>query len=180
MVTYMRNTVYIAQSLDGYIADKNGGLDWLNNIPNPENNDFGFADFIENIDAIVMGRNTFQKVLTLGDWPYTKPVYVISSSLNKIPNELSDKVTILNSNPSELVKRLNQKGHKNLYIDGGLLIQSFLSEDLIDELIITTIPILLGGGIPLFGDLNNSMKFSHVKTEVLLNSLVKSYYKRQR
>ena len=178
-MTYTRNLIYIAQSLDGYIADKNGGIDWLSDIPNPENNDFGFADFIENIDAIVMGRNTFQKVLTFGDWPYTKPVYVISSSLKKIPDELSDNVTILNSNPSELVKRLNQEGHKNLYIDGGLLIQSFLSEDLIDELIITTIPILLGGGIPLFGDLNNSMKFSHVKTEVLLNSLVKSYYKRQ-
>jgi dihydrofolate reductase len=174
----MRNVVYIAQSLDGYIADKNGGIDWLTDIPNPGNSDFGYADFINNIDAIVMGRNTFNKILTFGDWPYTKPVYVISSSLDKVPDGLSDKVTILNTNPADAVKRINQEGHNNLYIDGGLLIQSFLSADLIDELILTTIPILLGGGIPLFGELDNPMKFSHVKTEVLVNSLVKSCYKR--
>ena len=176
----MKNSVYIATSLDGYIADKNGGIDWLNEIPNPDNNDFGFTDFMENIDAIVMGRNTFQQVLTFGVWPYTKPVWVLSSSLNKIPDELSNKVKILNCNPPDLVKRLNEEGLHNLYIDGGLLIQSFLTEDLIDELIITTIPILLGGGIPLFGELNNSLKFGHVKTEVLLNSLVKSTYTRQK
>ncbi len=176
----MKNTVYIATSLDGYIADKNGGIEWLNDIPNPDNDDFGYTDFMEKIDAIVMGRNTFQKVLTFGGWPYIKAVYVVSSSITELPDELSDKVKILNCNPLDLVERLNKEGHKNLYIDGGLLIQSFLSEDLIDELIITTIPILLGNGISLFGELNNSLKFSHVKTEILLNSLVKSTYKRQK
>ena len=80
----MSNIVYIAQSLDGYIADKDGGIDWLSDIPNPEDNDFGFADFINKIDAIVMGRNTFQKVVTFGTWPYTRPVFVIS--LNHDPH----------------------------------------------------------------------------------------------
>jgi dihydrofolate reductase len=176
----MKNTVYIAQSLDGYIADKNGRIDWLNDISNPENDDFGFSDFMNDIDAIVMGRNTFQQVLSFGVWPYTKPVYVISTSMNKIPDEISDKVTLLKSVPVEIIKTLHKQGFKNLYIDGGLLIQSFLSEDLIDELIITTIPVLLGGGTSLFGELKETLKFEHIQTEVLLNSLVKCHYKRVR
>ena len=75
----MKTHVYIAQSLDGFIADKHGNLDWLSEIPNPDNDDFGFADFLDKVDAIVMGRNTFEKILTFGMWPYPKPVYVISS-----------------------------------------------------------------------------------------------------
>lgn len=91
----MKNSVYIATSLDGYIADKNGSVDWLNNIPNPDNNDFGFAEFLENIDAIVMGRKTFQQIRSFGLWPYSKPVYVLSSTLDRIPDELSEKVIII-------------------------------------------------------------------------------------
>ena len=147
----MKNSVYIATSLDGYIADNNSSVDWLCEIPNPDNNDFGFNDFIKSIDAIFMGRNTFQQVLSFYAWPYPKPVYVLSSTINKLPDELSEKVMILNIGPTEVVERLNNEGLKNLYIDGGQVIQNFLSADLIDELIITTIPILLGGGIPLFG-----------------------------
>lgn len=172
--------VYIAQSLDGYIADKNGGIDWLNEIPNPENSDFGFAEFIGKIDAIVMGRNTFETAISFGVWIYTKPVYVVSATLNDLPQEYSGKAEILNLKPKQIIETLAKNGMKNLYIDGGALIQSFLSEDLIDELIITSIPILLGGGIPLFGELDNSLKFKFQKSEVLNNSLVKSYYKRDR
>jgi dihydrofolate reductase len=172
--------VYIAQSLDGYIADKNGGVDWLNEIPNPENSDFGFSEFIGKIDAIVMGRNTFQKVQSFGMWPYQKPVYVISSSLRKLPKDYFGKAEILTLKPKQIIKTLEKKGMKNLYVDGGALIQSFLSEDLIDELIITTIPVLLGDGISLFGKLNYPLKFEFQKTEVLNNSLVKSYYRREK
>jgi dihydrofolate reductase len=135
---------------------------------------------IADIDAIVMGRNTFQQVLSFEVWPYTKPVYVISSSLNKLPDEYSGRAQILNLNPSDIIEKLHSDGLKNLYIDGGALIQSFLAEDLIDELIITTIPIVLGAGIPLFSELSTVLKFKHQKTEVLLNSLVKSHYLRQR
>ena len=172
--------VYIAQSLDGYIADENSNIDWLNDIPNPENSDFGFAEFMSKIDAIVMGRNTFEKVHSFGMWPYTKSVYVISSSLHKLPKEYSGKAKILDLEPSQIINVLREKGLINLYVDGGSLIQSFLSEDLIDDLIITTIPILLGGGIPLFGKLNNALKFNFYKSEVLNNSLVKSYYRREK
>jgi dihydrofolate reductase len=170
--------VYIAQSLDGYIADKTGELEWLNDIPNPENSDFGFAEFISKIDAVVMGRNTFEKVQSFDVWPYIQPVYVISTSLHGLPPEYSDKAKILNLKPSQIVESLEKDGMNNLYIDGGALIQSFLSEDLIDELIITSIPVLLGDGISLFGKLDQSLKFKFQKSEVLISSLVKSYYKR--
>ncbi len=68
----MANYVYIATSLDGFIADKDGGLDWLMEIPSPDNSDYGFAEFMDRVDALVMGRNTFDKVVTFGEWPYTK------------------------------------------------------------------------------------------------------------
>ena len=176
MTTY----VYIATSLDGYIADKNGNIEWLNEIPNPENSDLGFVEFMNKIDAVVMGRNTFTKVQSFGLWPYHKPVYVSSSSLTQLPEEFADKAQIINLKPLAIIENLNKDGMTNLYIDGGALIQSFLREDLIDELIITSIPVLLGDGIPLFGKLRNSLKFSHQNTEILLNSLVQSHYIRQR
>jgi dihydrofolate reductase len=172
--------VYISQSLDGYIADENGGIEWLNDIPNPENSDFGYVEFMNNIDAIIMGRNTFETVQSFGIWPYSKPVYVISTSLHNLPKQYSDKAKIMNLKPKKIIEKLENDGLKNLYIDGGTLIQSFLSEDLIDELIITTIPVLLGGGIPLFGKLKKSLKFRFLKSEVLNNYLVKSYYKRDK
>ena len=174
----MTRYVYIAQSLDGYIAGKDGDLVWLNNTPNPENNDFGFSEFISHIDAIVMGRNTFETVQTFGAWPYSKPVYVISSSLKELHPDYSGKAELLNLKPAEIINHLGKMNLKNLYIDGGKLIQSFLAEDLIDEMIITTLPVLLGEGVPLFGKLQSHMHFTHMKTEVLLESLVKTHFVR--
>ncbi|MEJ2055762.1 MAG: dihydrofolate reductase family protein [Calditrichaceae bacterium] len=176
----MSNFIYIAQSLDGYIADKDGGIDWLNEIPNPEDSDFGFGEFMNRIDAVVMGRKTFESVMGFDMWIYTKPVYVVSASHKRLPEKYRDKAEILNLRPAQIIEKLKIEGRENLYIDGGALIQGFLAEDLIDELIITTIPILLGGGISLFGKLQNSLKFRHVKTEVLIDSMVKSYYQRER
>lgn len=174
----MANYVYIATSLDGFIAKSDGGLDWLEEIPNPEQSDYGYAEFIQSIDAIVMGKNTFEQVLTFGQWVYKKPVFLLSNSLNKLPEHLLDKVTILRGDIKKIITNLNQKGYKNLYIDGGRVIQSFLQEDLIDEIIITRIPILLGKGIPLFGELEQHLQFRHKKTEIYNNILVKSYYTR--
>jgi dihydrofolate reductase len=176
----MTNYVYIATSLDGFIATSNGDLDWLNEIPNPENSDFGYAEFMSGIDAIVMGRKTFEKVLTFGTWPYDKPVYVPSKHKISIPKDLEDKVEIITGTPRKLVGQLKELGHHNLYIDGGVTIQGFLEEDLIDEMIITRVPILLGDGIPLFGKLAQRLHFSLKKTESLNENLVKSYYVRNR
>jgi dihydrofolate reductase len=176
----MANYVYIAISLDGFIATSDGGLDWLFEIPNPEQSDFGYEEFVSGIDAIVMGRNTFKKVLTFDTWPYDKPVFVLSNTLVGVPVNVADKVEIVNGGVRVLVGQLNKRGYRNLYVDGGSVIQSFLEEDLIDEMIITRVPILLGDGIPLFGKLTRSLKFNHKKTETLNDTLVMSYYTRIR
>jgi len=176
----MSNFVYIAQSLDGYIADKDGGIDWLLEIPNPDDSDFGFGEFMNRIDAVIMGRKTFESVMKFDIWIYTKPVYVVSASLKNLPEKYREKAGLLNLEPRQIIDTLKNDGMENLYIDGGALIQSFLAEDLIDELIITTIPVLLGGGIPLFDKLRNPLKFRHIKTEALTDLLVKSYYRREK
>ncbi len=176
----MTNFVFIAASLDGFIAETDGGIDWLVNFPNPDNNDYGFAEFTQKIDALVMGRNTYEKVLTLKEWPYPMPVFVLSHSNPVIPEALKDKVTIIKGESKEVVKDLNARGYHNLYIDGGKVIQSFLREDLIDEMIITTVPILLGDGIPLFGKIPQKLNFRLVKTETYPSSLVKNHFVRDR
>lgn len=176
----MVNFVYIATSLDGFIATIDGGVDWLNEIPNPEGHDYGFTEFMKGIDALVMGRKSFEKVLSFGVWPYDKPVFVLSRSKLNIPEELADIVKITSGSPREIVNQLAQLGYQNLYIDGGLTIQGFLDADLIDEMIITRVPILLGGGIPLFSTLSQKMQFILKKTEALNDMLVKSHYSRIR
>lgn len=177
----MSNIVYIATSIDGYIADKDGGLDWLQSIPNPDNLDFGWADLMDHIDAIVMGRNTFEKICSFDcDWPYLKPVFILSNSLASLPEEYKGKAELISGPLSEVLETIQGKGFSELYIDGGMTIQSFLKEDRIDEMIITIIPILLGGGTPLFGELPESMTFEHTKTKVLLNAMVQNHYRRKR
>ena len=177
----MSNFVYIGTSLDRYIEDRNGGLEWLDSVPNSENLDMGYDNFMSRIEALVMGRKTFEKVCSFDcEWPYSKPVFVLSHSLKAPPEGYEDKVEIVSGSLSEVLKHIHQKGHTELYIDGGVTVQSFLKEDLIDDMIITTVPILLGGGVPLFGELPNEIEFEHVKTEVFLNAYVQSHYKRKR
>ena len=176
----MTNYIYIAQSLDGFVADQAGGLVWLNEIPNPEGSDFGFGEFMAGIDALVMGRKTFETVLGLGVWVYDKPVYVISSTLISLPEEYQAKAFLLDLPPAGILSHLNAQGLVNLYIDGGSLIQSFLAEDLIDEMIITTVPILLGGGIPLFGELDQQLRFKLRSSKVISAGLVMNHYQKLR
>jgi dihydrofolate reductase len=176
----MSNIVYIATSLDGFIAKKDGGIDWLLNIPNQDNSDYGFCEFMKTIDAIVMGRITYELVLTFNQWPYNKPVFVLSSTLKSVLENMSGKVEIINGEPVAIVKQLNARNYNNLYIDGGVTIQGFLKHDLIDEMVITRLPVLLGEGIPLFAGLTAEQKYEHVKTEVFNNFLVRSSYKRIR
>jgi len=153
----------------------------LHNVPNPDNSDFGYQDFISNIDALVMGRVTFETVCAFDcPWPYQIPVFVLSNSLKTLPEEYKDKVELVNGSLSDILAQINSKGYKRLYIDGGKTIQSFLKEDLIDELVLTTIPVLLGGGVSLFGDLPISQKYKHIKTSILVNKIVQSEYHRDR
>ncbi len=176
----MSNIVYIATSLDGYIADKENKLDWLMETPNPDEDDFGFQAFMDSVDAVVMGRNTLDVVLSFdGPWPYTKPLFVLSNTLTSVPKGYEDKVTIISGEPKQIVPQLKEQGFERLYIDGGRTIQGFMQQDLIDEMIITTIPTVLGGGIPLFGDLEKPVKFKHMKSERFLDCIVKNHFVRQ-
>lgn len=176
----MAHYVYIATSLDGYIARKDGSIDWLMDIPNPADSDYGFSDFIERIDGIVMGRNTFQTVVGFDEWPYSKRVFVLSRTLRHVPDHLSERVEIMSGEANEITDTLRSRGFNNLYIDGGKTIQGFLRKDMIDELIITRIPVVLGSGIPLFAESGLELKFDHVRSEVYENQLVKSWYVRRR
>ena len=176
----MGNYVYVATSIDGYIAKKDGSVDWLADYPNPDASDFGFAEFMAGMDVVVMGRNTFEKVLTFGQWPYEKPVCVLSRTLRGVPDQLVGKAEIVEGAPVSIVERLNARGHQNIYVDGGRVIQSFLSHDLIDEMVITRVPMVLGNGVPLFGTTDSSLKFTLTGSEVLIGQLVMSKYSRVR
>ena len=172
------NFVYIATSIDGYIATSEGGVEWLHEQPNPVNSDYGYSEFISNIDALVMGRHSFEKVRTFGEWPYEKKVFVLSSTLADIPPDLVGKIEFVSGALNKVLNNIYLQGFNNLYIDGGVVVQSFFAADLIDELTVTRIPILLGGGIPLFGELVEPLRFTHKNTEVYDNALVKSRYVR--
>lgn len=176
-----RNSVFIACSLDGYIADQNGGLDWLYSVPNPDREDMGYSAFMERIDALVMGRNTFEKVCSFDcDWPYKQPVFVLSSTLGAIPEKYQNRAEVVNGSLREILEMIHHKGLKRLYIDGGKTIQGFLKEDLIEEMIITVFPIVLGGGSPLFSELHNNVDFKLKGSKVFLGQLVQNHYQRVR
>ncbi|OAV45165.1 dihydrofolate reductase family protein [Lewinella sp. 4G2] len=176
-----KTKIFTATSLDGYLAGPNGELDWLETTPNPTQNDMGFVALMNEIDAVVMGRTTFETVLAFGvEWPYAKPVFVLSNTLKKVPAELRDKVSLTRGTPMKVVDQLHQAGYETLYVDGGATIQSFLRDDLVDELCITTIPILLGGGASLFGELTDRLTFDLVKVEVFLEHVVQTTYRRTR
>lgn len=174
----MANLVYIATSIDGHIATLDGGVEWLSEVPNPTNSDYGFRDFINRVDGIILGRKSFDKVVEFGQWPYSKKVFVMSNSLKEVPSHLEGKAEIINGEIPDVLDRLHKEGFQNFYVDGGELIQSFLALDLIDEMIISTVPIILGDGIPLFGKLHSSVKFTKVETEVFHDHLVKTHYMR--
>lgn len=175
-----KNKVFIATSLDGYIADRNGGIDWLHSIPNPDNIDMGYGEFMSEIDALVMGRTTFETVCGFDiDWPYQKPVFVLSNSLTSIPDKFKDRAMLIKGPLKSILEQLHEKGCYRLYIDGGKTIQSFLKEDLKDEMTITIIPYLLGGGIPLFTELSKRLDFECVASKIYLEKVVQNYFVRK-
>jgi dihydrofolate reductase len=176
------NSVYVATSLDGYIATDDGGVGWLEDLPNPDETDFGYGEFTSRIDALVMGRGTFDTVVGFGEWPYDMPVVVMSSSVTE-PPEWAGQVEFSTAVPRDLVAELHARGWRRLYIDGGAVITSFLSEDLIDELIITTVPITLGSGIRLFGRLESAddvRQWELVSVDRWSNGFVQTHHRRLR
>lgn len=168
-------SVYIATSLDGFIARENGDIDWLTGGEGGE--DYGYAQFMSDIDHIVMGRNTYEKVLTFGGWSYAKKVIVLSSRTLTVPPNLTDKVETMNLSPRGLINEMDTRGTKHIYLDGGVTIQRFLREGLVDEMTITTIPILIGEGLSLFGKLEKDVKLELIKSESFKNGFVQNKYK---
>ena len=170
-------SVFIATSLDGFIARKNGDIDWLPAV-NDSGEDYGYGEFISSIDHLVMGRHTYEKALTFGDWPYPgRKVLVLSSGSPRLPLELADKVMILNQSPRALLETLKGFGARHVYLDGGNTIQLFLKNDLVDEMTITTIPVLIGNGVPLFGPLKHDLKFQLIESKSFKNGFVQRKYR---
>ncbi len=177
-VALISGHVFIAASLDGYIAKSDGGIDWLLSRDDPSE-DHGYSDFIKDIDGLIMGRGSFEKALIFDPWPYAIPVIVMSKSIKQedLPTRLQGRVRIVSLAPTQLMKDLEMKGWRKVYVDGGQVIQSFLREKLIADMVITMVPVLLGGGRPLFGALTEEVSLMHLKTKVFPSGLVQSSYK---
>lgn len=166
-----RTRVFIATSLDGFIARPDGDLDWLTER-GERAGDTGYAAFMANIDAIVMGRNTYEKTQTFGFWPYEGlNVSVLSTRLDSD----DPRITVERDLPG-LIRQLNSSGATSVYVDGGQLVQSFLRAGLLDEITITTAPVLLGSGVPLFGALDHDVELEHRATTTLAEGFVQSTY----
>ena len=173
---------FIATSLDGYIARADGGLDWLeqaNQTVTP-GEDCGYTKYMQSVDAIAMGRATFDKVCSFPEWPYADmPVYVLSTTLHTLPHGTPPSVHIHAGPPASLLAHAITQGHPRLYVDGGRTVQSFISAGLLDEITITTIPVLLGAGLPLFGPLAQDVQLTHLQTSTFPFGFVQTRYEVQ-
>ena len=169
--------VFMATSLDGFVAREDNSLDWLMKYGVDES-DNSFEEFTKTIDVLVMGSGTFKTVLGFNQWPYQMHTYVISRTLtqNDVPEDLQNKVTIKNLNPEELMKLLYDNGHKKVYVDGGKLVQSFLNKGLITEITLTQIPILIGKGKRIFGEMENDIDLELVSTKPMKFGFVQNHY----
>lgn len=172
-------SVYIATSVDGFIARPDGAIDWLERPEYAASklNGLQYGAFIATVDTIVMGRNTFEKVLSFDHWPYEgTPVVVLSGQNLHIPDHLAGKSSASSGAPEQIVSRLAAEGKKHLYIDGGKTIQRFLEARQIHEITITRIPILLGSGIPLFGSTGIEQSLKLIAATASENGFVQERY----
>ena len=169
----MTASVFIGVSVDGFIARKNDDLDFLPEDAEPH----GYDELIASVDAIVVGRKTFEKVLSFGAWPYgEKRVVVLSSHPLDLSKAVGGVVEQMAGPPAEIVAQLAARGVNNLYVDGGITIQRFLREGAIQRLIITRVPVLIGEGVPLFGALPHDVRLRHIATRHYPSGLVQSEY----
>lgn len=170
----MTVSVFVGTSVDGFLARPNGDLDFL---PEGGGEPHGYDEFMASIDAIVFGRKTFETVLTLGPWPYgDKRVVVLSGRPMDLSAAAGGVVEQMAGSPAEIVSRLAADGAHNLYVDGGITIQGFLRAGLVDRLVITRVPVLIGEGVPLFGPLPRDIRLRHVATRHYPSGLVQTEY----
>jgi dihydrofolate reductase len=170
----MTVSVFVGASVDGFIARLNGDLDFL---PAGGGEPHGYDEFIASVDAIVIGRKTFETVLAFAAWPYgDRRVVVLSTRPVDLSAVRGGVVEQMAGAPAEIVSRLAASGARHLYVDGGLTIQGFLRAGLVQRLIITRVPVLIGSGIPLFGTLPRDVPLRHVGTRSYPSGLVQSEY----
>jgi dihydrofolate reductase len=169
----VKASVFIGTSVDGFIARTNGDLDFL---PPGGGEPHGYAEFMNTVDALVIGRKTFETVLAFDAWPYgEKPVFVLST--HKLATAPAGAVVEhMSGEPAEIASRLDARGLRHVYVDGGVTIQRFLRAGLIQRLIITRVPVLIGEGIPLFGTLPHDIRLRHVATRHYPSGLVQTEY----
>ena len=176
----IRATVFVGMSVDGFIARRDDGLDFLEIGDGSEEKgkpvDHGFTAFFATVDALVMGRHTYDVVLGFDKWFYgDKPVFVLSrKELKQGPQ--GAVVERLSGEPAEIMKQLEARGFRHLYVDGGATIQRFLAAGLVDRLVLSRVPVLIGEGIPLFGSLPHDVRLRHVATRTFPGGMVQTEY----
>jgi dihydrofolate reductase len=169
----MEISVFVGTSVDGFIARANGALDFL---PPGGGEPHGYDEFIATVDALVIGRKTYETVLAFESWPYgTKTVIVLSTGSLADP-PAGAIVEQMSGPPTEIVARLSARGIRHIYVDGGITIQRFLQAGLIQRMVITRVPVLIGEGIPLFGSIPSDIPLRHVGTRQFPSGLVQSEY----
>jgi dihydrofolate reductase len=169
----MKASVFVGTSLDGFMARADGALDFL---PHGGGEPHGYDEFMATVDALVIGRNTFDAVLAFDPWPYgRKPVFVLSTRALP-PAPPGAVVERMSGTPAEIVSLLDARGIRHIYVDGGITIQRFLRAGLIQRLVVTRVPVLIGTGIPLFGPLPRDIALTHVRTQQYASGLVQSEY----
>lgn len=169
----MKASVFVGTSLDGFIARPDGTFDFL---PTGGGEATGYAEFMASVDALVIGRKTYETVLAFDTWPYgEKPVVVLSGRplAAAPPGALVERMS---GAPADIVSQLASRRIRHIYVDGGITIQGFLRAGLIQRITITQVPVLIGVGIPLFGPVERDMALRHVATHQLPGGLVQSEY----
>jgi dihydrofolate reductase len=171
----MTVSVFVGTSVDGFLARPNGDLDFL---PAQGGEPHGYDEFIATVDALVIGRKTFETVRAFPEWPYgDKRVVVLSSRPLDFSGVRGGVVEQMAGSPAEIVSKLAASGAHQLYVDGGITIQGFLRAGLVERLVITRVPVLIGAGIPLFGALPHDLRLRHVATQHYASGLVKTEYR---
>ncbi len=170
----MKASVFIGTTVDGFIARRDDCLDFL---PPGGGEPHGYDEFIATVDALVVGRKTFEVVLAFPEWPYgEKLVIVLSDKKLDLAKVRDGVVEQMAGTPEEVVAKLSARGLKHIYVDGGITVQRFLRAGLIQQLTITRVPVLIGDGIPLFGALPRDIKLRHIATHSYASGLVKTQY----
>ena len=172
----MQGSVYVAISLDGFIARPDGSLDWLLSA-DPGDGGFGFDEFLSSVDALAMGRNTFDFVLAAREWPYgEKPVFVMTHRDLDLPAGFPGRVETFAGSPEAFAIECDNRGIREVYVDGGQTVQAFIRAGLVARIVTTRLPKLIGSGIPLFGPVDEDVSLRLIESRSFENGWIQDEY----